>query len=92
MLFAERTVLFMLIFPMKARTMVIIMAGLQVFYLLNRSGGGVSYLAHVGGGLVGFLYLKRAWRIGEFYRNLRWKMLRRKFKVMPPPDDDRWIH
>jgi hypothetical protein len=23
---------------------------------------------------------------------LRWKLRRRRFKVMPPKDDDRWIH
>jgi hypothetical protein len=41
--------------------------------------------------VVGWLYLKKAWRIGEMLREVRWKLRRRKFKVMPP-NDDRWIH
>ena len=93
MIFAERTVLFMLIFPMKARTMVWIMIGLNAFYLVSQSGGNVSYIAHIAGGLAGFLYLKRAWRVGEFYRDLKWKFRRRKIKVVPPRDpDDRWLN
>jgi len=94
MVFAERTVLFMLIFPMKARTMAIIMFALTFFYTFSLAGGGVSHVAHLGGAVTGFLYLKRAWRIGDFYRDLRWRYLRRRFKVMPPPDDDRdrWVH
>jgi hypothetical protein len=44
---------------------------------------------------VGFLYLKRAWRVRDFYREMRWKMMRKKFKVMPPDDRndfDRWVN
>jgi len=92
MIFSERVVLFMLIFPMKARTMAFLMFALSFFYLLSQSRGGVSHIAHLGGGLTGLLYLKRAWRIGALYRELKWKLQRRKFKVMEPPDDDRWIH
>ena len=92
--FAERTVLFMMLFPMKARTMALIMFALTFFYLGTGAGGGVSHIAHLGGGVTGFLFLKRAWRIGEFYRELKWKAMRRRFKVIPPPDkdQDRWIH
>ena len=95
LVFSERTILFMLIFPMKARTMALIMCGLTLFYTLTGPyQGGVSHLAHLGGALVGFLYLKRAWRFGEFYKELRWRMLRRKFKVTSKKDDDfdRWVH
>ena len=94
MVFAERTVLFMMIFPIKARTMAIIMFALSFFYLVGQTGSGISHIAHLGGGVTGFLYLKRAWRVGAFYRELRWKMQRRKFKVMTQEDDDndRYIH
>ena len=92
-IFPERTVLFMLIFPMRARTLVMIMFALQSFYLIKGPGGGVSYVAHLGGGLTGFLYLKRAWRVGELFREIRWRIQRRRFKVMRPPDDhDDWIN
>lgn len=91
-IFAERTILFMLIFPMKARTMAAIIVGLNFFYLLSRTESGISYIAHLGGALVGWLYLKRAWRVGEFYRDLRWRLRRRRFKVMPPRDHDPWVN
>jgi membrane associated rhomboid family serine protease len=95
MVFSERTILFMLIFPMKARTMATVMFALTFFYTWSQPYGGVSHIAHLGGAVVGFLYLKRAWRIGELYRELRWKMHRRKFKVMSSrdrDDSDRWVN
>ena len=95
MVFAERPVLFMLIFPMKARTMAIIMFAMVLFYTITQPRGGVSHIAHLGGGLIGFLYLKRAWRVGEFYRELKWRVRRRQFKVMPKDDGndfDRWVN
>jgi membrane associated rhomboid family serine protease len=91
--FARRTILFMLIFPMQARTMALILVGLNLFYLFGQPGGTVSHIAHLGGALTGYLLLKRAWRIGDLYRDLRWKIRRRKFKMMPPDGpDDRWLH
>lgn len=93
--FSERTVLFMMIFPMKARTMAIIMFAVTFFYTVSQPSGGIAHIAHLGGAVVGFLYLKRAWRIGTLYRELQWRRHRRKFTVMPPNDKDdfdRWVH
>jgi membrane associated rhomboid family serine protease len=87
--FARRTVLFMLLFPMQARTMAMLLTALSVFYLIGQPGGNVSHVAHLGGALTGFLYLKRVWRVGDLYRELRWRIRRRRFKMVPPPDD-RW--
>jgi membrane associated rhomboid family serine protease len=94
MVFSERVILFMLIFPMKARTMAAIMFAIAFFSTFGQSGGGISHVAHLGGAVVGYLYLKRAWRIGDFYRELKWKIRRRRFKVMPPKQDDfdRWVN
>lgn len=89
--FAERTVLFMLIFPMKARTLSWILFGVAFFSTWDPRGSGVSHVAHLGGMVVGYLYLKRAWRVQDFYREIRWRLRRRRFRVMPP-DEDRWIH
>lgn len=93
-IFAERTIVFMLIFPMKAKTMAWIMVALNFLYLVSQPvNSGVSYVAHLAGALVGFLYLKRVWNLGVLYRDVRWKLKRRKFRVMPPNDrEDRWIH
>jgi membrane associated rhomboid family serine protease len=94
MVFADRQVLFMLIFPMKARTMALILFGIAFFYAVTARDSGISHIAHLGGAVVGFLYLIRVWRLGEFYRELKWKIQRRRFKVMRKPDDDfdRWVH
>jgi membrane associated rhomboid family serine protease len=87
----ERMILFSLIFPMKARTFALIMFFLTFTLSWGHNQDGVSHVAHLGGMIVGYLYLKRAWRVGEFVQELRWRLRRRKFKVMPPKDDD-WIH
>ena len=91
-IFAERRFLFMLIFPIKARTLAWILFAIAFVSNLTARGDRVSHIAHLGGMIVGWLYLKRAWRLGEFWRELVWRIRRRRFKVMPPGDDDRWIH
>ncbi len=63
LLFPERviTLLVFFIIPvrLKARQMVLIFIGLELFLLLNSGGGGgIAHFAHLGGGLVGFIYLK----------------------------------
>ena len=93
--FAERTVMVMLVFPMKARTMALIFFGLTFLFTISGTGGGVSHVAHLGGAVVGFLVLKRAWLVGPFLRDVRWRIRRRRFKVMPPSDRDdfdRWVN
>jgi len=95
MIFGERMVLFMLIFPMKARTMAMILFAVAFFYTFTGSGGNISHVGHLGGAITGFLYLKRVWRVGDLYRELRWKIRRRRFKVMQhesKDDFDRWVN
>lgn len=59
LLFKNRTIFFMMIFPMKARNLVLLLAGIEIFNLLdNGLGGPTANLAHLGGLLVGFLYLQ----------------------------------
>ena len=90
-IFADRIVLFMMLFPMKARTMTWILFAIAFLSNLSQSPDGLSHIAHLGGMVVGWVYLKKAWRLGELAREIRWKIRRRKFKVMPP-NDDRWVH
>ena len=58
-LFGERTLHFWMIFPMKAKYFVMILAGIEVVSLLNAgiSGGEVANLAHLGGFVAGYLTL-----------------------------------
>lgn len=85
-LFPNRQILFWFIFPMRALTFVLLCAGIELYSLLSLSDG-VAHIAHLGGMLFGFLYLKRVWRIREFVNELRWKLRRRKFRVLRRGDD-----
>lgn len=91
-IFAERRLLFMLLFPIKARTMAWILFAVAFLSSLTPQTDRVSHVAHLGGMVVGWLYLKRAWRVKEFWQELVWRLRRRRFKVMPPNDSDRWTH
>lgn len=57
--FSERTIYFMGLFPLKAKYFVMIAAAIDLSSLLTTgfSGGEVAYLAHLGGALVGFIFL-----------------------------------
>jgi membrane associated rhomboid family serine protease len=59
LLFGERTMSFMMLFPMKAKVFVLILAGVEVVTLLGSgvAGGEVANLAHLGGFLSGWLTL-----------------------------------
>lgn len=60
MLFGERVIHFMMIFPMKAKFFVLIMGFVEFASLLSsrERGSEVAYLAHLGGIISGFLFLK----------------------------------
>jgi membrane associated rhomboid family serine protease len=93
--FADRTVLFMMLFPMRARTMAMILFAITFFYTFSQRASGVSHIGHLGGAVVGYLYLRRVWRIGSLYREVRWRIRRRKFQVLHRDDrgdPDRWVN
>ncbi len=88
LVFPTRVIMFFMLFPMQARTAVMIYGAIQFFATMGSTGSGVSHVAHLGGLIVGLVYLKKWWRVGDLYRELRWKMVRRKFKVVPRDEDD----
>ncbi len=85
LLFPHREILFMLIFPLRARTFVLIMGAIAFFSAVGSSGGPVANVAHLGGLLVGYVYLKgpRNLQFDLRYRLMRWRMdrMRRRFNV-----------
>jgi len=91
-IYSERTMFFMMIFPMRARTMSWILFGIAFVSNWSQGSDGVSHIAHLGGMVVGYAYIKRAWKVGELLREFRWKFRRRKFRVMQERDNDRWIY
>lgn len=84
-LFPTREILFMLLFPLRARVFVILMGAIAFFSALSATNNGVANVAHLSGLLIGWLYLKgpRDLRMELQYRLTRWRMdrLRRRFEV-----------
>ena len=59
MLFQNRVILVMFLFPMKAKNFIILLIALELYTLLSLGlGGPVANLAHLGGLVIGFIYLK----------------------------------
>jgi membrane associated rhomboid family serine protease len=103
LMFPDRTV-FLLIFPIKAKYLVMIMGALAFYFSITGGNSGVSNVAHLGGLVIGYLYLRapmmrlnsRALR--DSYN--RWKLERakRKFQVYlkkhekSGSDRKPWVH
>jgi membrane associated rhomboid family serine protease len=65
LIFGERVLLFMMLFPMKAKHFVWILAGIEFMSSIYGSRGGLASAAHLGGMLAGLAYLwsKATWTI-----------------------------
>jgi membrane associated rhomboid family serine protease len=85
MLFPHREILFMFIFPLKARWFVVLVGAIAFFSALGSGGGSVAHLTHLSGLLIGWVYLKgpRNLRLDLNYHLTRWRMerMRRRFDV-----------
>jgi membrane associated rhomboid family serine protease len=57
LIFGERTLLFMMVFPMKAKHFVWVLAGLEFMTTVFSGRGGLAASAHLGGMFAGFGYL-----------------------------------
>ncbi|MBN2290136.1 MAG: rhomboid family intramembrane serine protease [Candidatus Glassbacteria bacterium] len=83
--FPERRILFMLLFPMKAKWFVLLLAAIELY--LCRVPGSIAHFAHLSGMLIGWLYLKKEWNLAaaRFYvDDLR---RRRKIKLVHKQED-----
>ena len=64
-LFPEQVILLFILFPMKMRQAVWVMAGINLLAALSSPGSSLAYIGHLAGGACGYLYLKnerlRAW-------------------------------
>jgi membrane associated rhomboid family serine protease len=77
--FGNRMILFFFIFPMRAKTAVLIIGGIELFYSITQTQDGVAHLAHLGGMAVGYLFLKyKDW--GQRFRYKRYQNQRSKLK------------
>jgi len=67
-LFPERRLLFWGMFPVKARTLVLALAGINLLAAVVGSDAGVAHLAHLGGFAVGWFFLSLDRSAAEFRR------------------------
>jgi membrane associated rhomboid family serine protease len=93
--FPHRTILFMMLFPLPARVVVIIMGVIAFYSAVRVSGGVVNEFAHLGGMVAGWFYLKGPsnLRLDLKYRLTKWRMdrMRRKFDIhRGGRDNDNW--
>jgi membrane associated rhomboid family serine protease len=102
-LYADRIILLLFLFPMKAKYAVMIFGAIE-FLGTWQTGSGVSHVAHLGGMIFGYVYLKtrlaRSRRsmltpIRQQYEDWKLQRARRKFRVYmrkQQSDRDRWVN
>ena len=97
MIFPQRQVLFMMIFPLPARTFAFILGSMSFLFAATGRNGGVAEATHLAGLLIAYLYLKGPTnlRLELKYRMTKWRMdrMRRKFGVHQGGRRDKpWVH
>lgn len=58
MLYGDAILHIFLLFPMRARHFVIVLAAIEIYSALSSKDSGVAHLVHLGGLIAGFVYLK----------------------------------
>lgn len=85
LLFPHRELLFMFLFPLKARVFVLIVGAVAFLSAVSGGGGPVASVAHLGGLIAGWVYLQGPRRVPDEIRRqiARWRMnrLRKKFNI-----------
>ena len=86
-LYPDQKVLVGFLFPLKAKYMVMIYAGIELLITMGSINSGVSTIAHLGGMAFGYVYLKGRWeklRLPDWrgaYRQWRLQRAKKKFQV-----------
>ncbi len=71
MYFPNSTVIFY-VFPMKAKYLVMIFAGITIFNCVVPKSGNVAHFAHLGGLIYGFLFVRYSYRVAEYLK--KWQI------------------
>lgn len=100
-LYPNRTILFMLLFPIQAKYFVMIIGGIA-FLMSFQSGDNISHITHLSGMLFGFLYLfahRRRFNVVSYltqeYQAYKLRQAKKKFQVYMRKrerEDDRWVN
>ncbi len=87
LIFGERVVLFLMLFPMKVKYFVMIIGGVSLMNLLSQGPTSqVADLAHLGGILVGWIILKFSPRLRDFMARRGSRTHGRKLKLVVDND------
>jgi membrane associated rhomboid family serine protease len=81
-LFPNSTVLFMFLFPMRAKWLVALFIGIEVIYLVNSANDGVAHLIHLAGAAIGYYDIRRGIRFGSPIERIRRWRTRRRLSVI----------
>ena len=87
-LFPNKMLLLFLFFPMRMRAAVLLLAAIMLFSQLTTPGSGISHVAHLGGMLCAWIYLHRMWNIPKMWKDWRWRVRRKKYRVVADIHDD----
>ncbi len=83
-LFKDRVLYIMMIFPMKARTFIYLLVGIEIFSVLSSGlGGPVANLAHLGGLATGLLFLI----LWKNWSNIRAPKTMRRLRIVKTDDE-----
>lgn len=90
LLFGERVVYFLMIFPMRAKHFVMIIGGIEFMNLVSQGlSNQVSNLAHLGGLITGYVIFKAGPKIRDFMVRRQTKAHGRKLKLVVDNQDQR---
>lgn len=81
MMFPDRIIYVLMMFPMRAWAFVLFCIGLDVIQMIGLPDG-VAHTTHLGGMLFGWLFMKRAWDVRGFWTEMRWRWRRRRLRVI----------
>lgn len=89
--YPNQTILIGMVFPVKAKVLVMIFGGIALLYSATGSSDGVAHLAHLGGMVFGgiYLYYDRIYmQIRQRYYKRKLEHLKSKFTVVENKKDD----
>ena len=88
LIFSERVIYFMMIFPIKARHFTLFIGLIEFVSLLNSGiGSSISHLAHLSGFVSGFLFLQ-IWKSIQNFNVRKWSKKPAHLKVLKNEDDN----
>ncbi|MCZ6746005.1 MAG: rhomboid family intramembrane serine protease [Acidobacteria bacterium] len=91
-LFPNRILLVFLIFPMRMRVAVFLMAAITLWVAIgsanSSAGTAINHVAHLGGMALGWVYLHKAWNPMRLWRDWRWQQKRKRYHVVSDIKDD----